>query len=133
MACAAPLQGPLAGAQAAEAGQAPSIVLQVDAQLGELAIFCSGREPSPWWPPQEADGGGKPLAADADRASAAAPVTAVAAGFVNVDGEVALIVVRASGGNCCFSYGAPGMTGAHARFGSCSGLGGYLAWLACHC
>jgi len=31
--------------------------------------------------------------------------------FVNVDGEVALIVVRAAGGNCRFTYGAPGMTG----------------------
>ena len=112
----APLQGPPPGAQAAEAGQAPSIVLQVDAKLGELAIFCSGREPSPWWPPPEADsGGGKPPAAAADQASAAAaPAAAVAAGFVNVDGEVALIVVRASGGNCCLTYGAPGMTGAHA-------------------
>lgn len=27
-------------------------LLQVDAQLGELAIFCGGREPSPWWPPE---------------------------------------------------------------------------------
>lgn len=31
--------------------------------------------------------------------------------FVNVDGEVALIVVRAAGGTCQFTYGAPGMTG----------------------
>ena len=103
------MQGPPPGAQAAEAGQAPTTVLQVrwlaaqqpgagcelalvqpslhirascaggkllprsahllmpepaenhgscpslnqmDAQLGELAIFCGGREPSPWWPPE---------------------------------------------------------------------------------
>jgi hypothetical protein len=40
----------------------------------------------------------------APRDSGAPPV-------VNVDGEVALIVLRASGGTCRFTYGAPGMTG----------------------
>lgn len=38
-------------------------------------------------------------------------------GMVNVDGEVALIVLRASGGTCRFTYGAAGMTGALARGG----------------
>lgn len=32
-------------------------------------------------------------------------------GFVGVDGEVPLIVLRASGGTCRFTYGAAGMTG----------------------
>lgn len=40
------------GAAASAAGQAPTTVLQIDAQLGELAIFGSGREPDPWWPPE---------------------------------------------------------------------------------
>lgn len=33
-------------------------------------------------------------------------------GYVGVDGEVPLIVLRAAGGNCRFTYGALGMTGA---------------------
>lgn len=42
-----------------------------------------------------------------------------AAAIVNVDGEVALIVLRASGGTCRFTYGSPGMTGApHAAVSS---------------
>jgi protein subunit release factor B len=41
-------------------------------------------------------------------------------GMVNVDGEVALIVLRASGGTCRLTYGAPGMTGVsvHGLLGS---------------
>ncbi len=31
--------------------QGPLTLLQVDAQLGELAVFVSGREPQVWWPP----------------------------------------------------------------------------------
>lgn len=154
-------QAPPPGAQAAAAGQAPSIMLQVDAELGELAIFGSGREPSPWWPPQvgrqlaqraqragERPGGPSPRAClqlwfgcigstgmtlpmphmlpwvqDKDDAPAspqqapAANAAAVcvrsgggAAAMVNVDGEVALIVLRAAGGTCRFTYGAAGMT-----------------------
>ncbi|KAL4858517.1 Vacuolar protein sorting-associated protein 13C [Chlorella vulgaris] len=97
------LQAAPQGSQAAPAGQAPSIVVQVEAQLGELAIFGSGREPSPWWPSEEEVE--VPESATGDRLGGH-PV-----GMVNVDGEVALIVLRASGGTCRLTYGAPGMTG----------------------
>lgn len=34
------------------APQGPITVIQIDAQLGELAVFVSGREPKIWWPPE---------------------------------------------------------------------------------
>ena len=51
-------------------------------------------------------GGGAEKAAGREAA-----VAGRAADITNVDGEVALIVLRAAGGTCRFAYGAPGMTG----------------------
>ncbi|KAL4443584.1 hypothetical protein ABPG75_011321 [Micractinium tetrahymenae] len=107
-------QGPPPGALAAAAGQAPSTVLQIDAQLGELAIFGSGREPSPWWPPPEEDDAAP--ASPPGSGSLPAP-PAAPEGFVSVDDEVPLIVLRAAGGTCQFTYGTPGMT-VHTALGS---------------
>ncbi|KAL4447306.1 hypothetical protein ABPG77_007339, partial [Micractinium sp. CCAP 211/92] len=107
-------QGPHLGAQAAAAGQAPTTMVQIEAQLGELAIFGSGREPSPWWPPPEEDDA---VPASPPGGDGAPTPPAMPEGFVSVDGEVPLIVLRASGGTCRFSYGAAGMT-VHTALGS---------------
>lgn len=92
-----PAQGPPAPQEP------PTTLVQIDAQLGELAIFGSGRSPDPWWPPEGEGGSG----------AAGSPSSAQrGAAFVDVDGEVPLIVLRASSATCRFTYGAPGMTGA---------------------
>jgi vacuolar protein sorting-associated protein 13A/C len=93
-----PREDPAAAAAArrAAADEAPSVLLQVDAQLGEFAVFASGRAPEVWWPPGEGAGG--------PARSSAAAVDA------DADGEAALVVVRASGGTLGFSYGEGGMT-----------------------
>jgi hypothetical protein len=31
----------------------PPTSIVIDAQLGELAVFASGRSPPVWWPPEE--------------------------------------------------------------------------------
>eukprot|EP00887_Chlorella_sp_A99_P001951 scaffold18.g1951.t1 len=107
--------GPGAAEQQATAvaAEAPRVLLQVDAKLGELAVFCSGREPDLWWPPPEVASPG----AEAAAASACAAPVHDPGSIINVDGEVALVVVRASGGVCGFSYGAAGMT-IHTALGS---------------
>ena len=96
----------------AEALRVPTTMLQVDAQLGELAIFGSGREPSPWWPPPPS-----PAAGEAGSGAATAAQTRGGGGkgqghgIVSVDSEVPLIAMRASGGAFSFTYGTSGMTG----------------------
>ena len=68
----------------------------------------------------------QPAASGATSAGAGPAPGGVSTSVVNVDGEVALIVVRAAGGTCRFSYGAPGMTGAP-RPGQ--GPGGRQCWV----
>jgi hypothetical protein len=98
----------------------PSVLLQVDATLGEFAIFCSGREPATYWPPdtpstedhvstQDLTTTGTPCQPSTDQSQslAAVPVEAEAK---EVDGEILLVVLRASGGSLGFEYGTLGMT-----------------------
>ncbi|KAL4527774.1 hypothetical protein Ndes2437A_g02912 [Nannochloris sp. 'desiccata'] len=95
------------------------VVLQVHATLGEFAIFCSGREPASYWPPDPPSATrvstqdltatgtqcGSPFAHQAN--AAAVPTEAEAK---EVDGEVSLVILRASGGSLGFEYGTFGMT-----------------------
>jgi hypothetical protein len=103
------------------AAERPSVLLQVNATLGEFAIFCSGREPTSYWPPEESssmhvstqDLTGTPLGKQQQNVSAAAAAAAAMpedAEVKEVDGEILLVVLRASGGSLGFEYGTFGMT-----------------------
>ena len=79
----------------AEAQQPATTLLQIDAQLGELAIFASGRTPEVWWPPDDAPPEPKEAEGAEEAPGDDAPAAGKRAAVVNVDQEVALIVVRA--------------------------------------
>jgi len=97
----------------------PSVVLHVNATLGEFAIFCSGREPASYWPPeatstenvstQDLTITGTPCGSPLGTQSTLTAVPAEAEAK-EVDGEILLVVLRASGGSLGFEYGTFGMT-----------------------
>ncbi|KAK9834254.1 hypothetical protein WJX81_000411 [Elliptochloris bilobata] len=93
---------PDAGASAAAGGAAdePPVSISVSAELGELAVFVSGRTADVWWPPEDLDGGS---AGTDDGGTLALPS---ASQVVNVDGERALVVVRATGSSADAALGA---------------------------
>jgi Repeating coiled region of VPS13 len=103
--------------QAQAAPERPSVLLQVNVTLGEFAIFCSGREPASYWPPdatsmdistEDLTTTGTQCGASSTQPSlAAVPAEAEAK---EVDGEILLVILRASGGSLGFEYGTFGMT-----------------------
>ena len=100
----------------------PSTMLQVNATLGEFAIFMSGREPSLYWPPNDLKATDLAHVETAETteegvSGGSATPYALAIDSGEIDGEVALIALRASGGSLSFEYGAFGMT-VHTALGS---------------
>ncbi|KAL6781279.1 hypothetical protein ACKKBG_A10495 [Auxenochlorella protothecoides x Auxenochlorella symbiontica] len=86
---------------------APTTLLQVDAELGELALFVAGRTPLVWWPPEEED----PVSPRTAAARAKAGFPAFVPDHVpHLAGESHIVVVRATGGTLGFVYGVPGMS-----------------------
>ena len=106
------------------------VLLQIEATLGEFAIFCSGREPTAYWPPPPplSHSGTTTTTTITEDFSALSmkpeicpppgsvpedtigAVRAEAAESAEVDGEVPIIVLRASGGSLAFEYGVFGMS-----------------------
>ncbi|RMZ56118.1 hypothetical protein APUTEX25_004542, partial [Auxenochlorella protothecoides] len=86
---------------------APTTLLQVDAELGELALFVAGRTPLVWWPPEDED----PVSPRTAAARAKAGFPAFVPDHVpHLAGESHIVVVRATGGTLGFVYGVPGMS-----------------------
>lgn len=81
-------------------------LVQIEAQMGEVALYACGRAPSDWWPPSENDDDGKSGGGTATTATTLNEENEV----VNVDKEVSLILLRASGGALSFEYSDIGMT-----------------------
>eukprot|EP00884_Botryococcus_braunii_P010315 jgi/Botrbrau1/19285/Bobra.0073s0028.1 len=70
--------------------------ISISAELGELALFISGRTPNTWWPPdQEGAEVGKKGEGGAGEDASSGP----AGGPVDVDGERGLVVIRAMSGS----------------------------------
>jgi vacuolar protein sorting-associated protein 13A/C len=80
----------------------PPVLVELDAQLGECAIFASGREPRGYWPPTTED----PEAAE----SLDEGKRSVEYDSKQLDNEICLVVVRATQGTLGFKYGEFGMT-----------------------
>ncbi|KAK9908805.1 hypothetical protein WJX75_003140 [Coccomyxa subellipsoidea] len=97
-----------AKAQTKEAGpkaELPGFSVRLAADLGEFALFVSGRTADVWWPDDE---DGAPDGASDDTAFAS-PVPGHkltdSSAVVNVEGEQSLIVIRASSGSTDLSMG----------------------------
>lgn len=96
-----------------EGPSGPSVMLQVNATLGEFAVFMSGREPTSYWPPsapQATSLAHTRSQSTEDLSQGCTTPYALAIDAGEVDNEVALIVLRASGGSLDFEYGTFGMT-----------------------
>lgn len=79
----------------------------MDASLGELAVFVSGRTPEVWWPPESEDPPSKAFLATQRRWGDPEFVPDV---VPQMAGEADIIVLRATGGGLQFSYGVPGLS-----------------------
>jgi len=91
-----------------------SVVLHINATLGEFAIFVSGREPASYWPPDSTPtthvSTQDLTTTDTHSDSPFVNQSIVPAVPAAVDGEILLVVLRASGGSLDFEYGTFGMT-----------------------
>ena len=101
-----------------------SPVVQFDAKLGEFAVYASGREPLAWWPAdeisamREEESGDRSEKSDISESSSEVPSESedVATTRVlnrniveQVDHEVSLIIMRASGSYMNLRYGNSGL------------------------
>ncbi|KAK9819963.1 hypothetical protein WJX72_004515 [[Myrmecia] bisecta] len=91
----------------------PEVSLNLTADLGELALFVSGRVSEVWWPPEVVS----PESSEAALVPVSLQSTGAQSDTVNVDGEQSLVVVRASSGSANVMMG-PSHLGAGVAIGA---------------
>jgi hypothetical protein len=108
------ISGGVQGKNKEDESNRPSTMVQIDAVLGEFAIFASGREPVAWWPPEahEREVAKSAEAGLASKGAACKPSSSLAGSgsdAAHIAGEVPLVIIRASGGSLGLSFGDVGL------------------------